>query len=136
MVIQYLRVLRKKDCHEHYSPPLLKTMPGDTTLAPSLLPGSFHDLARLGALHRAVWDDFGQLHNPVVDLVPATALHCGTNGGQSDSVKDEQPFLPSHITQVPKSASAAPGFPAGCPYLHYVEPFASHLELFWEPLTS
>lgn len=31
-------------------------------------------LARLGALHGAVRDDLGQLHNPIVDLVSAAAL--------------------------------------------------------------
>lgn len=35
------------------------------------------DLAGFGALHGAVGDDLGQLHDPVVDLVSAAALHCG-----------------------------------------------------------
>lgn len=58
----------------------LQAMPGDRIEASCPLPGSFGDLARLGALHRTVWDDLGQLHNPVVDLVSAAALHCGAKG--------------------------------------------------------
>lgn len=56
----------------------LEIIPGDRIQASHPLPGSFHDLAGLGALHRAVWDDLGQLHDPVVDLVSAAALHCGS----------------------------------------------------------
>lgn len=87
-------------------------------------------LARLGALHRAVWDDFGQLYNPVVDLVPAAALHCGGKGKDRVTRQPSPPqlqfpyfrlFLASHLDAT---------------YLRYVEPSASHLELSWEPLTS
>ena len=49
-------------------------------------PWAAPDLARLGALHGAVWDDLGQLHDPVVDLVPAAPLHCG---GSEDRVAQE-----------------------------------------------
>ena len=54
------------------------------------LPGSFHDLAGLGALHGAVWDDLGQLYDPVVNLVSAAALHCGASRGQGDSERNYQ----------------------------------------------
>ena len=73
-----------------HSLPFLEAMPGDRIQASWPLPGSFHDLARLGALHGAVWDDLGQLNNPVVNLVAAAALHCGASRGHGDSGRTHQ----------------------------------------------
>lgn len=71
----------------------------DPPTSPSLTLPRVSYLPRFGVLHGAVGDDLGELHDPVVDLVPAPALHCEEEGGEKGG---------GGVSTIPRP-------PAGCP---------------------
>lgn len=70
-------------------------------------------LPRLGVLHGAVRDDLGELHDPVVDFVPAPALHC-KHRGQGTSTRTE-PGAPKTPQILFWGGSLSPSFLPGGP---------------------
>lgn len=85
-------------------------------------------LPRLGVLHGAVRDDLGELHDPVVDFVPAPALHC-KHRGQGTSTRTEPGPPKPHRSFFGGGLCPPPsclGAPIPQRYLRCAAPDASH----------